>query len=431
MYFEIYKKGKLIKRWDKILGDISFSNELMYTPSTDIELPVDFLEYVSGREEVKLYVNDKCFYGIVKDLPIDKDKETITLGLEHVISEWDYRQISINNAVKAKKVNIIYKEEDESHTNPTVQDQLDDIYADTNFAYPGWKLNMSSKAADTTIDYVYSKQGKLEALTKTMELTDDLFWRVRMIPTKEVDISEFGEKKQYIISGKPAGVNNIQIIEAPQVEIDFDNVFNLATVYAEKSDSGMSSLTLREVYDDPTLQKDGFPCVILRSNVNNERDYTKYITQYPKLAPNNELEYAVIDEESVALEGGQLIETSLAFNDLSPFNTDDTKEITDKDRIRAARTVYDATIKKLKLARRSTVIKVKTTPIPNDINPGDKVRFIYDNSVYILDACSGYEKQVLAFDDWFYVTHIDYDISEDGTEVDTLTLEKYLKLDRG
>ena len=252
-----------------------------------------------------------------------------------------------------------------------------------------------------------------------------------MIPTKEVDISEFGEKKQYIISGKPAGVNNIQIIEAPQVEIDFDNVFNLATVYAEKSDSGMSSLTLREVYDDPTLQKDGFPCVILRNNVNNERDYTKYITQYPKLAPNNELEYAVIDEESVALEGGQLIETSLAFNDLSPFNTDDTKEITDKDRIRAARTVYDATIKKLKLARRSTVIKVKTTPIPNDINPGDKVRFIYDNSVYILDACSGYEKQVLAFDDWFYVTHIDYDIAEDGTEVDTLTLEKYLKLDRG
>lgn len=431
MYFEIYKKGKLIKRWDKILGGISFSNELMYTPSTDIELPVDFLEYVSGREEVKLFVNDKCFYGIVKDLPIDKDKETITLGLEHVISEWDYRQISINNAIKAKKVNIIYKEEDQSHTNPTVQDQLDDIYADTNFAYPGWKLNMSQNAADTTIDYVYSKQGKLEALTKTMELTDDLFWRVRMIPTKEVDISEFGEKKQYIISGKRAGINNIQIIEAPQVEIDFDDVFNIATVYAEKSDSGMSSLTLREVYDDPTLQKNGFPCVILRDNVNNERDYTKYITQYPKLAPNNELEYAVIDEESVALEGGQLIETSIAYNDLSPFNTDDTKEITDKDRIRAARTVYAATIKKLKLARRSTVIKVKTTPIPNDINPGDKVRFIYDNSVYILDACSGYEKQVLAFDDWFYVTHIDYDIDEDGTEVDTLTLEKYLKLDRG
>ena len=48
----------------------------------------------------------------------------------------------------------------------------------------------------------------------------------------------------------------------------------------------------------------------------------------------------------------------------------------------------------------------------------------------ILDACSDYEKKILSFNDWFYVTHIDYDIEPDGTEVDTLTLEKYLKINR-
>lgn len=430
MYFEVYRKGKLIKRGDSVLGGLSFSNELMSTPSLSMTLPAEYYPYLKGREEVKVYVNGKCFYGIVMQMPFDKDAETIRVSLDHVIAEWDYRHISINNAIKDKKVNIIYKEEDEQQRNPTVQDQLDDIYNDTNFAYPGWKLNMSSAAANTTIDYVYSKQGKLEALTKTMELTDNLFWRVRMIDTKQVDISAFGAKKQYIISMKPSGPNNIHMIEPPTVEVDFKDVVNLATVYAEKSDAGMSSLTLREVYNDPSLQKNGFPCVILRSNVNNERDYSKYTTQYPKLAPNNELEYAVIDEESVALEGGHLIETAIAFNDLSPFNTDDTREIKDKDRIRAARTVYDATIRRLKQARRSTQIKVKTEPIPNTINPGDKVRLLYDNNIYILDACSNYEKKILSLDDWFYVTHIDYDIEEDGTEIDELTLEKYLKINR-
>jgi len=428
MYFEIYSHGNLIKRGDDILGGFGWDNELMYVPSVSITLPIEYLDYISGREEFKLFVNGKVFWGIITAMPQDKEKETIELTVEHVISEWDYRKISINNAIKDKKINIIYKEDDETESTPTVDDQLADIYSDTNFAYPGWKIDMSDEAANTTIDYVYSKQGKLEALTKTMELTEDLFWRVGFTNEKRVEISSFGEKKQFIVSEKPSGVNNISIIGAPSIDPDFNDVVNLATVYAEKSDSGMSSLTLREVYEDPSLQKDGFPCVILRSNVNNERDYSKYITQYPALAPNNELEYAVIDEESVALEGGILIEDTFAFNDLSPFSL--TEEVTDDDRIRAAKTVYDATVRKLRQLRRSRKLKVTTEEIPPEINVGDKVRFIYDNNIFKLEACTGYEKKVLSEDDWFYITHINYDIDVDGSEVDTLTLEKELKLDR-
>lgn len=317
----------------------------------------------------------------------------------------------------------------------SVIDQLEDIYADTNFAYPGWEMNMSETAEDTVIDYVYSRQNKLEALTKTMELTDDLFWRVRFVNEKVVDISEFGEKKDWIISVKPSGVNNIRLIEEPQIEWDFENVINMATVYSEKSDSGMSSMTLREVYNDPDLQKDGFPVVILRSNANNERDYTKYVTQYPKLAPNNELEFAVIDEESVALEGGTLIEGTYAFNDLSPFNNDtdkngNTREIKDKDRIKAAKTAYKAAIRKLKQARRSYKLTPLTEEFPAEIAPGDRVRFIYDNSVYILDSCSNYQKKILSYDDWFYVTGIHYSITTGGVETNEITLEKWLHIDR-
>lgn len=318
--------------------------------------------------------------------------------------------------------------------DPYVIDQIEDIYADMNFAYPGWKLNMSDEAKNTTIDYVYSRQDKLEALNKTMELTEDLFWRVRFVNEKVIDISKFGDKKPYIFSKKPSGVNNIRIVEDPVIEHDFENVINLVSVYSEKSDTGMSSMTLREVYNDPSLQTDKFPCVILRANVNNERSYKKYIEQFPKLAPNNELEYAIIDEESVALEGGTVIEGTKAFNDLAPFTqeTDEsgkTKEVSDADRKKAAKTAYDASVRWLKLHRRSYKINLVTEELPADLAPGDRVRFIYDNSVYILDSCSNYMKKILSYDDWFYITHIGYEI-DGNSEVNEVTLEKFLRIDR-
>ena len=194
-------------------------------------------------------------------------------------------------------------------------------------------------------------------------------------------------------------------------------------------------MTLREVFSDPTLQQAGFPCIILRANVNNERDYRAYSIQYPALAPNNEVEYAVIDEESVALEGGHLIEGTYAFNDLSPFAEEvdefgQTKEVTDDDRIKSAKIAYDKVVRKLIQARRHLKILVTTEEIPSDINVGDKVRFIYDNFIYKLEACTSYMKKILKLDDWFYITAIHYNIAEDGKEIDELTLEKYLYTDR-
>lgn len=436
MYFEIYKKGELVKRGNEILGDLDWSNELMYVPSTSIDLPITYREFITGREEVKIYVNDKCFFGIVVGIEENKPTESMKVELEHVIREWSYRQISVNNAIKAKTINVIYQEE-EGEGDPTVSDQLAHIYSDKNFAYPGWVLNMSDKAKGTKIDYVYSRQHKLDALTKTVELTPDLFWRVRFIQDRVVDIGELGEKKPYIISTKPSGPTNIRIIEEPVIKHEFDKVINLATVYSEKSDSGMSSMTLREVYDNPTLQLPGFPVVILRENVNNERDYTHYVTQYPVLAPNNELEYAVLDEESIAIEGGVVIEGTYAFNDLSPFTVEDensgsdgTPTVTDEDRVMAATTAYHAAVRKLKEARRYYSISIKTEELPADLSVGDKVRLLYDNSVLIEGACSNYMKKMLSFDDWFYVTKIDYRIGVGGIETNTITLEKILRIER-
>lgn len=432
MYFEIYSKGNLIARGNEILNDFDWNNTLMEIPSTSITLPITYSEYFKGREEVLIYVNGKCFHGIVTEPSIDKEEETIEVQLEHIISEWQFRQISVNNAIKAKKINIIYKEEKDGKPSgePSVQDQLEDIYNDTNFAYPGWTIDMSDEAANTVIDYVYSRQNKLEALNQTMELTEDLYWRVGFVPDRVLEISKFGEKKQWVISNKPSGVNNISIITAPTIETDFSDVANLASVYSEKSDTGMSSLTLREVYNDPSLQTEGFPVVILRDNVNNERDYSKYTTQFKSLAPNNELEYAVIDEESVAMEGGILIETTFAFNDLSAFEVEskngETKEITDADRVLAATTAYEAAKRRLRGKRRKTKIKVTTEKFPNDLNVGDRVIFRYNNLLYLMTDCGEYMQMVLSLNDWFYITELEFHFGVDDSETVDVTLEKFL-----
>lgn len=541
MYFEVYNKGKLIKRGTKTLEPISFDNELMLVPSATLVLPIEWNEYFDGWEEVKVFINDKCFWGIVWDIEEDKVNETVTVTLRHVISEWEWRQISVNHAISGidsnGQLNIVYKGDDVEHnaendetitaseftvllkrakkmsnadiisvavasawvtsngdkvavhvskiekqdedsekekwdtvsnihsegtyrvtfatakgtsvrvdatvekdgdesydtvTDATVVDKLMDIYTDMNFAYPGWIIDIEDETGTEMIDYVYSRQNKLEALTQTMELTAESFWRVGFTNEKKVELGKFGEKKPYIFSLKPSGKTNIRIIEEPTIDYDFENVINVATVYSDKSDSGMSSLTLREVYNDKSLQKDGFPVVILHANVNNERDYRKYITTSSatsKIAPNAELEFAVLDESSIAAESGTIHEGTYSFNDMSPFELDG-KKISDKKRVKAARTVYERVIRRLKQARRSYNVMLTTEQIPADLNVGDRVRLLYDNRIWNIKACSSYWKKILSKSDWWFVTALTYDIDETGAETNQVTLSKFIRIDR-
>lgn len=406
-FFEIIENGKITKRGKQILNTLNWSNELMYVPTTQIVLPIAYQGFLNGREEIKLYINKKVFHGIVTGYELDKVAETISVDLTHVVSEWEYRQVSTNLAAKNRTVN--------------------DIYSTLDFRYPGWNVGYMQDSATRLIDYVYSRQNKLEGLTKTCELTNDLFWRAGFNFGRKLEIGTFGDKKPYKFSTKPTTKQNIRIITEPTISHEFENVINVCTVYGEKSDSGMSSMSLREIYEEKGAQHPKFPVVILKKGINNERGYD-YI-KFTKLAPNNDLEYAVIDSESIALESGKVIEGSFAFNDLAPFNTD-SKEITDEDRAKAAKTAYDSAVKKLRQSRRSYAIDLVVEELPADINVGDKVRLMYDNRLLIVEECSNYMKKILSKDDWFYITKIDYEFDQNGGESNNVTLEKFLKTDR-
>ena len=109
MYFEIYNNRNLIIRGNKILNTLSIDNELMVAPSTNLVLPIAYLSVIDGREEVKIFLDEcRVFWGIVWDIAVDKENETIELDLRHAVTEWQYRQISVNHAMQNKALNIVY-----------------------------------------------------------------------------------------------------------------------------------------------------------------------------------------------------------------------------------------------------------------------------------------------------------------------------------
>ena len=555
MYYDIYKSGKLVKKDNVLLSPIAFSNELMYVPTCTIELPIEYRDYIDGHGEMKIHINGKVFWGIVTGIDVDIPKATMSVTLTHKVSEWEYRQLAINNAILNSKLNFVYKSEADkvvySHSHNkkyskyytlvaskvqikqnayditeqkllelgratcyetknvaniisvkvkshnikqalgtykvtfiaeglnaqgvtetaqatveatvsvkggdvanrrvdsglyTMQEQLSDIYHDNNFAYPDWTIDFQDDSKSRTIDYVYSKQNKLEALTETMEHTEDLFWRVNFEDDKRIEIGKFGKKVNHYISQKPTGDYNIRMVGEPKVEYHFDNVINLASVYSDKSDGGMSTLTLREVYnhrgEGGELSKDyrldnpncKFPVVILKDNivsdVNNERYYGKiqeYTDELPKIAPNNIYEYAVLDLDSIAKEGGKVIEGTFATNDLGAFNIED-KKISDTYRSKASFVLYRSAIRKLKHRRRNYSLVVTTEQLPSGLRVGDQIRLIYNLDLLHIDCCSNYMKRQMHQDQWWYITAIDYEIDGTGRETDTLTLSKELIL---
>ncbi len=106
------------------------------------------------------------------------------------------------------------------------------------------------------------------------------------------------------------------------------------------------------------------------------------------------------------------------------------KPITNEDRIEAAKVAYKTAVKKLINSRRVYQVELTTTAIPADVNVGDKIRLDYDFDEYQLGSCSNYMKKLIALDDWWYITKLSRSWDRNGVEIGTLTLEKFLRIDR-
>ncbi|WP_406834437.1 phage tail tip lysozyme [Lactococcus lactis] len=398
-------KSQYVKQ---ILGGMSWSIEGNEVPSCSFTIPIYDADKFDGHMDCKVIVFNKVFDGIVKSITLNKDDETASIELDHKISEWDYRQIPNNYTVK-------------NETFPSVFCQSPFLYS------TDWYVNTDSQAHKEKINYAFSRQGHLEALTKAVSLTDSLWWRVGTRYDRFLEIGAFGEKKNYILSETGQTERHLKIIGSVSISKQFDNIFNVATVYGEKSDSSQVSLTLREAYLDQQQQGhdiiSGFPIVILNPTANREQK--NYYTNITKIASNNSLEYAILDEFSINLEQAKLIEKTISMNDVAPFE-EDGKTISDEERAKQSRIAYNAAVKRLKSARRRDEITVQIGELPSDLNVLDKVYFDYHNSLELFDKCSRYCKKIYEASDDFYITKIETSFDEYLVETNTITLSKEL-----
>lgn len=404
------KKGKT-QYVNDMLSGISWTIEANEVPSCSFVIPIHEAEKFDGHMDVRVIVFGKMFDGIVKQIDLDDENYTATIQLDHKIAEWEYRQIPNNYTVKNKTV-------------PSVFCQSPFLYS------TDWYVDCDGTAQKQKINYAFSRQSHLEALDKALELTDSLWWRIGTRFTRYLEIGAFGAKKQYILSTKGRTKLHIPIIGEVKVTKAFDGVFNVATIYGEKSDSSQASLTLREAFLAQQQQKhditEGFPIVIFNPTTNREQK--NYYTNITKIASNNSLEYAVLDEFGINLEQGKLIEKTISMNDLAPFE-ENGKEISDEERVKQARIAYDVAVRRLKTARRCEEITVDVGVLPADINVLDKIYFDYSGIVQLFDGCSRYCRKFYEASADFYITKIETIFDENLNETNKLTLRKELKRD--
>lgn len=395
-----------------IIGGISWSIEANEIPSCSFTVPAYDADKFDGHMDCKVLIYEKIFDGIVKSIEINKENETANIELDHKVSEWDYRQIPVNYTVK-------------NRTFP-------DVFSQSPFLYSTeWYMDFDAVAHTEKINYAFSRQGHLEALTKATSLTDSLWWRVGTRYDRYLEIGAFGEKKKYIISEHGQTDRHLKIIGNVTISKQFDNVYNVATVYGEKSDSSQASLTLREAYLDQQQQGHdiikGFPIVILNPTTNTEQK--NYYTNITKIASNNTLEYAILDEFGINLEQGKLIEKTRGMNDIAPFE-ENGEQISDEERAKQSRIAYNATVKGLKTAgRRREEITVPIGELPCDLSVLDKIYFDYHNSVVLFDKCSRYCKKIYSASDDFYIIRIETNFDENLVETNVLVLSKELYRD--
>lgn len=408
MNIRVIRDGKPIANLDHITVVSSITNNLNYTPHITLTIPMSGSEVVDPWDEIKYSFNDKTFHGIVTDITPDYAQMTTQITATHIVQEWEKVQVPTNRAVKLK--------------------QLWQVVQDEEFVPKSWNADLQDGVDEYYLDYVFSRESQLEALTTITELTPYSHWRVSpFIPGRNIEVGSFGRKTKHIFSAHRHGNGITLILSVASTGCNFSRVKNKAVVYAQKSDTGMSSITLRDIYIRPEYQHPEFPIEIIRDDANNERTYD-YSDQYPAIAPNQNIEYAIRDLESIKVEGLEL-ETTISLSTISPFAVND-EAISDTDRIKAARVAYEVAIKQLIQLRRYSDMQITVTEILPDLNVGDKVYVEFIPEKALINECIFEQYQGKGYVGYKYVKSIQTDISIDGVETSILTLDDYIRIDR-
>lgn len=406
--------GSMVIPKDHFLGNISLEYSLMEVPSITLTLPISYTKHLTGSSHIVLSIDDWVYRGYVGDKTNNFKDMTVQVRTSHVIGRLDKRTLPTNVTVKARSVVSAVTQAMGYWSN---EQHKDDLLNDFKITY------LDDYAEKNLIEYEFSNETFLEFLTKVCEKTTSLYWRVSRIDPYLIEFGIFGEKRDILINE----YNNL--VSLDDVEENYEDTVNIAVAMSDKSDSGASSLTLRDIFHNPKLMLKGFPVINTGNKVNSQRSYD--YPQLPVFAP--EIigdEFAVMDEEGIALEAGELYWGTVTDNDTQSI-ADNNREITDSDRLKATEQLYRTAIRRLVNSRRKVVYSITVEPLkPKSLAVGDRVMFTLNAGVWELTACTKYYEKILKLSDWFFVTHITDEYSEGDAHIQRLKLSKFLYSDR-
>lgn len=399
---------------EDFLGDFSVEFSLMEVPSIKLTLPIRYGKMMNGNTHIVIKTDDWVYRGYVGNKTNNFKDMTVSVDTSHVIGRLGKRTLPTNVTVKARSV-VSTVEQAMGYWKG--EEHKDDLLNEFRVKY------LDDYAEKNLIEYEFSNETFLEFLTKVCEKTTALYWRVNRQDPYLIEFGIFGNKKDILIN------EYNYLISLDDIEENYEDVVNIAVAMSDKSDSGASSLTLRDIFHNPKFMLKGFTVIKTGNKVNSQRYYD--YPQLPVFAP--EIigdEFAVMDEEGIALEAGELYWGTVTDNDTQSI-ADDNREITDGDRLRATEQLYRTAIRRLINSRRKIVYGITTEPLkPHILSVGDRVLFTLNEGVWELTACSKYYEKILKTSDWFYVTSITDDYSVGNAHTQKLKLSKFLYSDR-
>lgn len=406
------RRSTLIPEED-FLGEISVEFSMMEVPAIQLTLPIRYSKLISGNTHIILQTDDWKYEGYAGNKSNDFKDMTVTVKTSHVIGRLGKRTLPTNVTVKARSVVSAVEQALGYWSNEA---HKDDLLNDFKIKY------VDDYAEKNLIEYEFSNETFLEFLTKVCEKTTSLYWRVNRYDPYLIEFGIFGIKKDVLIN------EYNHLVSLDSVEENYEDTINIAVAMSDKSDSGASSLTLRDIFHNPRFMLEGFPVIKTGNKVNSQRSYD--YPQLPVFAP--EIigdEFAVMDTEGIALEAGELYWGTVTDNDTQSIAKDN-KEITDADRLKATEQLYRTAIRRLKNSRRKIIYSMTIEPITERrVQPGDRVMFVLNAGVWELTACTKYYEKILKESSWFFVTKLT-DTYSNGTHLQKVELSKFLHSDR-
>ena len=292
-YDFIDQNGAVIARGNHFLEKISMTNSIDTVPTMKLKIPLAEMpkEPNWNTIQVKVYLDKKyIFWGIIDEFNIDFADYSVELDLSHIVAEHRTQYMPVNLIVKSMP--------------------LKNLYNHMDFNMPGWVYEFSPKAAETRIEYTFSGESKLEAISEAVDQTEDIHWRVKLTEDKVLQFSEFGDIKPIVLSTARGDMgendcgedNNYPVmLTEPILSMNFTNHVNRIVVLCGDIDKDVEHLTLKWMYHHPAYWTEGFPIGMYDLNV-NQQDEPQYADE--DLGNSNNANTISVSNDTVHVKTG-------------------------------------------------------------------------------------------------------------------------------